>query len=143
MEAQAKRESDLTSGLVTTEGLETNFPITIGTMETPTESPVIDQQLETNFPILAPVNNSPLETNFPITQAPETPKRIKRKGGGTYPDQRPTGTKPTTSAADRQLAGVINLLMKHAHQWDEQHWEAFLDVVQSLRGSQAATSAPE
>jgi hypothetical protein len=63
--------------------------------------------------------------------------------GGTYPAQRPAGTKPTTSAADRQLAQVINLLMSHAQQWSDQHWRAFLEVVQNLGGSREPAAATE
>lgn len=86
----------------------------------------------------------PNETIALVRPEPSQPvPRVKRKGGGTYPAKRSNGTKVTTSAADRQLAGVINLLMNHAPQWDEQHWQRFLDVVQSLRGSQAPTPATE
>jgi transposase-like protein len=55
--------------------------------------------LETNFPMKSPGNDQPLETDFPIMPPPKTPKRIKRKGGGTYPDKRPAATKPKTPKA--------------------------------------------
>lgn len=102
------------------------------------ESPVSNETPQTEI-------RKPLDTTPPpvSNETPISEKRITGRDGKSYPAKRSNGTKPTTSAADKQLAGVINLLMKHAHQWDEQHWQAFLDVVQSLRGSQTATSAPE
>jgi hypothetical protein len=49
-----------------------------------------------------------------------------------------TERKTSTPKADRQVARVIDLLMNHAAQWDEKHWQAFLEVVQTLRSNRQA-----
>ena len=90
-----------------------------------TEPPVQDLTPETA------ATESPVS---PRTPAPE--KRTRGGDGKSYPAERPkpaNGTKAKTSPADRQLAQVINLLMSHAQQWSDQHWQAFLEVVQSVR----------
>jgi hypothetical protein len=77
---------------------------------------------------------------------PEPEKRIRGKDGKIYLDKQPKhshATKAKSSPADRQLAQVINLLMNHAPQWGERHWQAFLEVVQSLRGSKEPAPATE
>jgi hypothetical protein len=33
---------------------------------------------------------------------------------------------------------VINILMTHAPQWDDKHWQTLLEVVQTLRGNREA-----
>jgi hypothetical protein len=83
----------------------------------------------------------PNETISSASHEPSPPvQRVKRKGGGTYPAQRPTGTaqRPSTSPAERQVAQVINILMTHAPQWDDKHWQTLLEVVQTLRGNREA-----
>jgi transposase-like protein len=83
----------------------------------------------------------PNETISAASREPSPPvQRVKRKGGGTYPAQRPTGTaqRPSTSPAERQVAQVINILMTHAPQWDDKHWQTLLEVVQTLRGNREA-----
>ena len=91
----------------------------------------------------SPITESPAQqpterSNSSESTAPQPahqPKRIRGRDGKSYAAQRPNGTSAKTSPADRQLAQVINLLMSHAQQWNDQHWQAFLEVVQNLRGS--------
>ena len=97
---------------------------------------------ETPDPAIDDMGVSP-ETPDPVSddllvshETPAPEKRIRGRDGKLYPDRQPqrsNGTKAKTSPADKQLAQVINLLMTHVHQWDEKHWQAFMDVVQNLR----------
>jgi hypothetical protein len=96
-------------------------------------------------PTVPPVSH---ETPDPVSDEPpvshETPapeKWIRGRDQKSYPAKRPNGTRPTTSPADRQLAQVINLLMGHAQQWSDQHWQAFLEVVQNLRGDREPSTS--
>ena len=95
---------------------------------------------ETDLTIVSSETISTVEPPTPA-QPPQPVQRVKRKGGGTYPAQRSNGTKAKTSPADRQLAQVINLLMRHAQQWGDQHWQAFLEVVQNLRGDREPSTS--
>jgi transposase len=73
------------------------------------------------------------------------PQRVKRKGGGTYPAQRPTDKKaPThhTPLPDRQLAFVVDHLMRHAWMWPEKHWQALNSVIQKIDGTRQRGDHP-
>jgi hypothetical protein len=92
-------------------------------------------------------DKAPPRTKRPLQRSDAPPAIVSEMipYGKLYPAKQPkhaNGTTAKTSPADKQLVQVINLLMSHAQQWDEKHWQAFLEVVQNLRGSkEAPTSA--
>jgi len=59
------------------------------------------------------------------------PPRIKGRDGKNYPGQRNTKA-PHASLDDRQVARMVDDLMRHAWMWSERHWQAFKLVVQNI-----------
>lgn len=79
------------------------------------------------------------ETPAPVMEKPPTvpqgtrkdPPHIKGRDGKNYPGQRNTKA-PHASLDDRQVARMVDDLMRHAWMWSERHWQAFKLVVQNI-----------